>query len=347
MGASARFGNGAIRPPRRRTAFSAPQAKRCSRIARSCIARRPHAAYMNRMFVSKRLFAASSAILLVGLAAAPGVASAFDLVSALRGGDGEASASRPSLPDGARAALALVPGWRDGDGRHVAGLDIRLAPGWKTYWRVPGEAGVPPYFDWTGSENVAAVEVSWPKPTTFETYGFTTLGYEDAVTLPLRVEAQDPSRPVSLRLEFAYGLCADICIPAQDNLTLDLPAEGGEDAAARPSIEAALALSAAPAEAMGVAVETCALSADPADRRLEAVFHLPEAPSRMPMAVVEGPESLWFEPAEVALDGRVLRVTAAVDPLSPALDGGWMARDALRVTLLGEGRALETKDCGA
>ncbi|MEO0683382.1 MAG: hypothetical protein AAF192_23610, partial [Pseudomonadota bacterium] len=81
--------------------------------------------------------------------------------------------------------------------------------------------------------------------------------------------------------------------------------------------------------------------------RLEAVFRLPDAPRAAPLAVVEGPDSLWFQPAEVRLDGRMLRVTAEVDPYSPALQGGWLSRDGLRVTLLGEDQAVETEACGA
>ena len=46
--------------------------------------------------------------------------------------------------------VALIAGWRQADGSRLAGIEIRLAPGWHTYWRAPGSAGIPPTFDWSG-----------------------------------------------------------------------------------------------------------------------------------------------------------------------------------------------------
>ena len=53
----------------------------------------------------------------------------------------------------------------------MAAVEIRLAPGWHTYWRVPGEAGIPPRFDWSGSQNLAAVAYEWPRPEIIVSYG--------------------------------------------------------------------------------------------------------------------------------------------------------------------------------
>ncbi|MEL7014329.1 MAG: protein-disulfide reductase DsbD domain-containing protein, partial [Pseudomonadota bacterium] len=58
----------------------------------------------------------------------------------------------------------LLTGWRAADGSHIAALQIDLAPGWTTYWRAPGDAGIPPYFDWHASENLSSVDVEWPSP---------------------------------------------------------------------------------------------------------------------------------------------------------------------------------------
>ena len=59
-------------------------------------------------------------------------------------------------------SASVLTGWRMENGHHMAALRITLAPGWKTYWRAPGEAGIPPRFDWTGSDNLSAVTVHWP-----------------------------------------------------------------------------------------------------------------------------------------------------------------------------------------
>jgi len=82
----------------------------------------------------------------------------------------------------------MLPGERTGPGERLAGLRLSLKPGWKTYWRSPGEAGVPPDFDWSGSLNVKSVEVLWPRPRPFESFGLETLGYAERVVFPLRLE---------------------------------------------------------------------------------------------------------------------------------------------------------------
>lgn len=95
-----------------------------------------------------------------------------------------------------------------------AGLEIRLAEGWKTYWRMPGDSGVPPHFDWSGSVNLDHVEVHWPAPGRYRDAAGETVGYADTVVFPLTVRAEDPQRPVELTLDLSYAVCNDICIPA-------------------------------------------------------------------------------------------------------------------------------------
>ena len=104
-------------------------------------------------------------------------------------------------------------------GAGEAGVEIRLARGWKTYWRYPGDAGIPPRFDWTGSDNLAGVEVSWPAPERLPEEGGTSIGYRDAVVFPLRVHARDPKAPVKLALKLDFAVCEKICIPADAKLT--------------------------------------------------------------------------------------------------------------------------------
>ena len=102
-----------------------------------------------------------------------------------------ALALRPALaaatPPEDLVRAEILPGWQDGEGRHVAGLRLTMAPGWKTYWRAPGDAGIPPEFDWTGSHGVAGVEVRWPVPQVFDQSGMQSIGYHDEVVLPLEI----------------------------------------------------------------------------------------------------------------------------------------------------------------
>ncbi len=111
-----------------------------------------------------------------------------------------------------------------------AGVEIRLDPGWKTYWRDPGDSGVPPTLDFAGSENVKAVTALWPAPERFpDGAGGHSFGYLGHITFPLRVIPNDAARPASVRLKLAYPVCANICVPAEANLQLSLTGDGAEE----------------------------------------------------------------------------------------------------------------------
>lgn len=118
--------------------------------------------------------------------------------------------------------IALIQGSGD-----EAGLHIQLSPGWKFYWRTPGEGGVPAQFDWTASRNVARVDVSWPAPRRIVIGKTEIYGYGGEVVLPLRVERLETDDPYGLDLTLEYGVCKDICILRNDRLLLrsqDTPA---------------------------------------------------------------------------------------------------------------------------
>ncbi|HXU58283.1 MAG TPA: protein-disulfide reductase DsbD domain-containing protein, partial [Verrucomicrobiae bacterium] len=81
------------------------------------------------------------------------------------------------------------------------GLQFQLAPGWKTYWRSPGDAGIPASLDWTGSTNLAGADMAWPVPRRFTLFGLDTFGYEDEVVFPIAARPADPAKPLALRLK--------------------------------------------------------------------------------------------------------------------------------------------------
>jgi DsbC/DsbD-like thiol-disulfide interchange protein len=122
-----------------------------------------------------------------------------------------------------QARLRLVDGGMKGEQR-LAGVQFDLSPGWKTYWRVPGESGVPPVFDWSGSANLKQAEVLWPAPSRHHDEGGEAIGYKDRVIFPVEVVASDPAQPVSLRLSLQFAVCQSICIPAEAKMELTLPA---------------------------------------------------------------------------------------------------------------------------
>ena len=113
-----------------------------------------------------------------------------------------------------------------------AGIEIRLEPGWQTYWRDPGDSGAPPKFDFSASENVKSVSVLWPAPQRFpDGAGGNSIGYVNHVILPLHVVPTDDTKQTALRLKLDYDICSNICIPVEANLALRLSGDGAEDAA--------------------------------------------------------------------------------------------------------------------
>lgn len=115
------------------------------------------------------------------------------------------------------AAVELLHGWRE-NGQHIAGIKIDLDKGWKTYWRAPGNAGIPPEIYWTGSSNIAAASILWPEPIVSTDAGITTIGYSGSVILPLVLRPKDPDKPIKVDAVLNYGVCKDLCIPARATL---------------------------------------------------------------------------------------------------------------------------------
>src|SRR6185312_11944669 len=103
-----------------------------------------------------------------------------------------------------------------------AGIEIKMPSGWHTYWRYPGDSGVPPTFDFTGSKNLASVKVLYPAPRLMSDETGQTLGYTDDVVLPLRVTPREPGKPVALRLKLDYAVCEKVCVPEEGHLALDV-----------------------------------------------------------------------------------------------------------------------------
>lgn len=138
-------------------------------------------------------------------------------------------AAAQGIPDGGHASARFVTGKENVDKKPSteAGLEITLEEGWYTYWRMPGDVGLAPKFDWTGSTNVKQVEVSWPVPSRFTVADMHSFGYGNHVVLPLIITPEDSAKPVALDLKLDIVVCHDICIPE----TLQVK---GEDAVSDP-----------------------------------------------------------------------------------------------------------------
>jgi DsbC/DsbD-like thiol-disulfide interchange protein len=133
--------------------------------------------------------------------------------------DARAQDASPWQRDG-HSAVRLLAGSRSG-AVLLGGIAFQLQPGWKTYWRTPGDSGVPPRFDFTKSDNIEAVTVLWPAPMRFDDgAGGVSLGYHDQIVLPLRIVPKSADKPVTLRAEVNYAVCEKLCIPVEANVEL-------------------------------------------------------------------------------------------------------------------------------
>jgi len=134
------------------------------------------------------------------------------VVAASSAHDARAEDASPWQRD-SHSAVRLLAGSRSG-AVLLGGVAFQLQPGWKTYWRTPGDSGVPPRFDFSKSDNVEAVTVLWPSPQRFDDgAGGVSLGYHDQIVLPLRIVAKNADKPVTLRANINYAVCEKICIP--------------------------------------------------------------------------------------------------------------------------------------
>ncbi|WP_342588784.1 protein-disulfide reductase DsbD domain-containing protein [Roseovarius aestuariivivens] len=257
-------------------------------------------------------------------------------------GLGLLAATGPAAAQSDLVEARILPGWRAADGTHIAGLQFTLKDGWKTYWRAPGDAGIPPQFDWRGSSNLSSVEIEWPTPRQIRQSGVTTIGYDRTVTLPLRISPARKGGAIRLSAQIDMGVCKDVCVPVNVSVAQNL---GDTDAAPDPLIVAALAERPFSAAEAGVGRVTCRLSPIEDGLRLQAEIRMPSL-GRGELAVFEaGDPNIWIAPSRTTRqNGRLMAETTLhhMAGRSFAVD-----RSEIRITVLGPGSAVDIQGCEA
>jgi DsbC/DsbD-like thiol-disulfide interchange protein len=246
-----------------------------------------------------------------------------------------AAVAQPVKPSastqGFHSRARLISGGEQGEHR-LAAVEITLDPGFKTYWRTPGDSGLPPRFDWSGSENVASTDIRWPAPKWHVDAAGVAYVYGKQAVIPILVKPKDPAKPIKLVLALEYGVCNDICIPAHADLTLDLTSAGSE----RKAIEAALAKVPLP-QPVGSQADLSVLSITPLTHDKPAFAVTIRAPSgTKPALFPEGPEN-WFLSASHPADGDRFTVTVEEKPKDAS------GPVPLRLTLVAGDKAVETE----
>jgi suppressor for copper-sensitivity B len=222
------------------------------------------------------------------------------------------------------------------------GLQLRMTPGWHTYWRTPGDAGIAPSIDWNRSENLAGADIAWPVPQRLPALGeLETAGYEDGIVLPIVIRLGNPGAPIHLHAEVDYASCKEVCIPYHASLDLALPT-----GLARPGPEASF-LAAARARVPGdlSATQLQLLGAAAAVGQKNATFSVRLASTGIPFSspdlFVEGLANGSPGRPKVALAqaGRLATISVPIRHEAAAAIAG----TKLRVTLVDGARAAEAE----
>ncbi len=264
-------------------------------------------------------------------------------IAALIVASAAAAAGEASKWDGdERAAARLIagePATKNDATLLRAGLELRLKPGWKTYWRYPGDSGIPPQLKFDGSDNVKSVAVLWPAPKRFEEAGGNAVGYSGNVILPLHVTPKDPKQPVRLKLDLSYGVCEKLCVPAFAKL--ELPLTGAD-----PSLSSALAAAEAhvPKKTMVGAGDDFAIRAvqqQKDGKRARVLVDIAAPAGRKVALIAEGPTPDWALPLPEPVAGApagLQRFAFDIDGVPP----GASAKGArITLTAIAGDRAIE------
>jgi DsbC/DsbD-like thiol-disulfide interchange protein len=268
--------------------------------------------------------------------AAPGaIGIALSLIVAGNAG----AADDASRWDGdARSAVRLIAGPAVGK-VFRAGVEIRLKSGWHTYWRYPGDAGVPPRFDFTGSQNVKAVDVLWPAPQPIPERDLVTIGYTGDVILPLAVVPENGAKPVTLRLKLDYAVCEALCVPAEAKAELVLTGGSSSHEAALAAAEARVPKKTVLGEGSTLAIKSVRRE-DAAGRRRVIVDVAAPAGARVAL-FAEGPTPDWALPVPKAIDGAPAGLQRFAFALDGAPPGATYDRAPIALTAVAGNTAIE------
>ncbi len=262
------------------------------------------------------------------------------VVSALWVGAAEETKAQAIVSTGESfVSVRLLPGVREDDGSRLMGLRLSLKPGWKTYWRLPGRAGIPPQFDWSASQNIGSVQVMWPRPEVFESFGLQTIGYSERVVFPVRVTPADPAAPIEIGLTADLGVCNELCVLEQ--VTLSETIESDTPEIGQREVRRAYRKVPLSGKDAGLMEMACRIFPFEDGHRFEASMSF-AAPFASPVVIAEGGDSMWVKTTESRVDGAEVAVEGQIELLEGST---WIDRDALRFTVLDGPNTADIRGC--
>ncbi|MGF1609850.1 MAG: protein-disulfide reductase DsbD family protein [Kiloniellales bacterium] len=229
------------------------------------------------------------------------------------------------------------------------GLQFELRPGWKIYWRSPGDAGYPPQLDWSDTPGLESAELRWPVPHRFTLFGLETFGYADQVVLPIVARPREAGAPLALEASLNYLVCSEICVPHDGMLTLALPAGPQTSSPDAYLIEQYESLVPGDGGDVGLSLEQAYLVQPPdqagAAPLLEVVARS-TTPFAAPDLLVEAPPGFVFDKPQVTLSEGGTRALLRLDGARGPAAEGVLEGKRLTLTLTDGQRGLEAEVIG-
>ena len=216
-----------------------------------------------------------------------------------------------------------------------------MSPGWKTYWRHPGETGFSPEFDWTGSLNLSAVKVLWPHPKIFNDNGMLSFGYEDYVILPIEFTPYNAAKLIKARLNLRLGICEKLCVPVSRSLTTKLRAS-------KTVLDSEIVeyMNRLPKVVSGHELKNmkCEFKVDGQNLIFRSDIEFYNRDIGFKAAIVELPESnIWFALPNIERASNSLRIISKAEQSD---DGAFVLnRDGIIVTLISNNESVYIQGC--
>ena len=247
--------------------------------------------------------------------------------------------STPAVADPADAVrLSILSGWDTDRNTRMIGLKFELEDGWKTYWRAPGDAGIPPAVTWTGSRNITGATFHWPTPDIQDQNGMRTLGYDGHFTIPVELDRKS-SGPVRVKGKLQIGVCREICVPITLRFNETLPDGGARDS----EVVAALIDQPMTAPEAGVVKSICTFTPTSDGALVEVRLKMPRLGAKEVAVVEAGDPRVWVAEPTINRSGGWL---TAKTRMYHDYDGPLgINRSQMRFTVLAGGQAVDIKGC--
>ena len=239
-------------------------------------------------------------------------------------------------------SVEYVHGWTNTSRDIQGALRFKLSPGWKTYWRNPGPFGIKPTFDWTQSNNIKHIELSWPTPKIFQQYDVKVIGYQNILTIPIKITKMVPLQNALLNINLEFGVCSDICLLKTVKISTPLKSQTSKEKL--DLITTALKELPSNITDKVFSFSKCSIDINGDDLSVAYSIHLSKVPNSKPSMIIDYALSdKYIGKQMVKLEGKRLFVNASLTNIYK--NEGAIERNRLSALLILEDRGFEIDGC--